>query len=102
MSQKLGGAAVSPFFWGELGPHLAQCGRDEAYLRAKFHLDPSSHLATIHKRCRQDRQTGQTCDSMGRAVLQTVAQKPQLHNTTIYASFIWHYRENKHLQESRL
>jgi len=33
----------------------------EAYLHAKFHLDPSSRLATIHQR---HRQTGQT-DSTG-------------------------------------
>jgi len=32
--------------------------RDEAYLHAKFHLDPSSRLATIHHVTdRQDRQT---------------------------------------------
>jgi len=28
----------------------------EAYLRAKFHLDPSNRLVTIHQRHRQDRQ----------------------------------------------
>jgi len=48
------------------------------YLHAKFHLDPSNRLATIHQRHRQDR-TGQTdrqrSDSIGRTVLQTVAQK---------------------------
>ena len=33
----------------------------EAYLHAKFHLEPSNRLATIHQRHRQtDRQTGQT------------------------------------------
>ena len=34
-----------------------------AYLHAKFHLDPSNRLATVHERHRQDRtdrQTGQT------------------------------------------
>ena len=35
---------------GELGLHLTQCGEAEAYLRAKFHLDPSNRLATIHQR----------------------------------------------------
>ena len=30
---------------GELGPHLTQCGRAEAYLHAKFHLGPSNRLA---------------------------------------------------------
>ena len=29
----------------------------EAYLHAKFHLDPSNRLATVHQRYRQDRQT---------------------------------------------
>jgi len=30
--------------------------RSEAYLHAKFHLDPSNRLATVHERYRQDRQ----------------------------------------------
>jgi len=34
--------------------------RDEAYLRAKFYLDPSNRLATVHERLRQTGQTGQT------------------------------------------
>ena len=46
--------------------------RAEAYLRAKFRLDLSNRLATIHQR---HRQTGQRTDSIGRTVLQTVAQK---------------------------
>jgi len=29
----------------------------EAYLHAKFRLDPSNRLAPIHRRYRQDRQT---------------------------------------------
>ena len=70
---------------GELDPHLTQCGRSETYLRAKFHLDPFNRLATVHQRhrqtdrtwTRQDR-TGQRTDSIGRTVLQTVAQKLQL------------------------
>jgi len=48
----------------------------EAYLHAKFRLDPSNRLATIHQRHRQTYiQTGQRTDSIGRTVLQTVAQK---------------------------
>jgi len=31
--------------------------RAEPYLHAKFQLDPSNHLATVHERYRQDRQT---------------------------------------------
>jgi len=68
MGRKLGAVPL----WG-LGPHLTQCGRAEAYLHAKFHLDPSNRLATIHQRHRQDRQP---YDSIGRTVLQTVAQTP--------------------------
>jgi len=36
--------------------------RAEAYLHAKFHLDPSNRLATVHERHRQDRQDRQTRD----------------------------------------
>ena len=50
----------------------------EAYLRAKFHLDPSNRLATIHQRHRQDRTDRQRSNSIGRTVLQTVAQKCHL------------------------
>jgi len=46
--------------------------RAEAYLHAKFRLDPSNRLATVHERHRQDRQR---TDSLGRTILQTVAQK---------------------------
>jgi len=71
---------------------------------AKFHLDPSSRLATIHQRYRQtdrqtdrhtDRQTdrtGQTdrqrSDSKGRTVLQTVAQKSKLFWFIILANVV--------------
>ena len=75
---KIGGCA--PLGEGDLGPHLAQSGQAEAYLRAKFHVDPSNRLVTVHQRYRgdrQDRQTAQTTIpySIGRTVLQTVAQK---------------------------
>ena len=44
----------------DLGPHLTQCDQGRGlYLHAKFHLDPSNRLATIHQRHRQDR-TGMT------------------------------------------
>ena len=56
-----------------LGPHLTQCARDEAYLYAKFHLDPSSHLPQCTNVT--DRTDIQRTDSIGRTVLQTVAQK---------------------------
>ena len=63
----------------ELSPNLTQCGLGaEAYLRAKFHFDPPYHVATIHQRYRQTDRAGQDTqrsDSIGRTVLQTVAQK---------------------------
>jgi len=77
MGRKLGGCA--PLGEGELDPHLTQCGQAEAYLRAKFHLDQSNRLATVHERHRQTGQTDrQRSDSIGRTVLQTVAEKPLL------------------------
>jgi len=51
----------------------------EAYLRAKFHVDPSNRLATVHQRYRQTDRTRQDRQDngpiAGRTVLQTVAQK---------------------------
>ena len=63
--------------------HTMWPGPAESYLRAKFHLDPSNRLATTcqcHRQSGQDTQTDrqtdrQRTDSMGRTVLQTVAQK---------------------------
>jgi len=49
--------------------------RADAHLHAKFHLDPSNRLATIHQRYRQTGQDRQRSDSIGRTVLQTVAPK---------------------------
>jgi len=64
--------------------------RAEAYLRAKFHLDPSNRLATVHQRYRQtgqDRQIDrQRSDSTGRTVLQTVAQKLHQQEQNKHAS----------------
>jgi len=42
----------------------------------KFNLNPSNRLATLHQRYSQtERQDRQRSDSVGRTVLQTVAQK---------------------------
>ena len=64
---------------GSWVPIQHNVARAEAYQRAKFHLDPSSRLTTVHERHRQDRQTDRKdngpIDSIGRNVLQTVAQK---------------------------
>ena len=60
-------------------------GRAEAYLLANFHLDPCNRLATIHQRHRetdrtdrQERRDRQRSDSIGRTVLQTVAQETRV------------------------
>jgi len=76
MGRKLGAVP----FWGRgAGSPSNNVARADAYLHAKFHLDPSNRLATIHQRQRQtgqtDRQDRQRSDSIGRTVLQTVAQK---------------------------
>ena len=74
MGRKLG--AVAPFWGGELGPIQHNVAWDEAYIRIKWRVDPSSRLATIHQLHIQDRQTDrQRSDSIGRIVLQTVAEK---------------------------
>jgi len=60
-----------------MGPHLTQCGQGRGLPAGKSHLDPFNRLATTHQRLEEtDRQvrTGQRCDSIGRTVLQTVAQ----------------------------
>ena len=42
----------------ELGPHPQHnVARAEAYLRAKFRLDPSNRLATVHERYRHTDRT---------------------------------------------
>jgi len=86
MGRKLGAVPL----WGRDSwvPILHNVARDEAYLHAKFHLDPIH--PTVWPQCtnvtdRQDRQTDrqtrqtvrqdrQRLDSIGRTVLQTVAQ----------------------------
>jgi len=65
---KIGGCADFGGSWIRIQHNVA---RAEAYLHAKFHLDPSNRLATIHQHHRQDRQRSY---SIGQTVLQTVAQ----------------------------
>jgi len=74
-AENCGGSA--PFGEGSWVPIKHNVTRAEAYLHAKFHPDPSNHLATIHQHYRQtDRQTDrQWSDSIRGTVLQTVAQK---------------------------
>ena len=61
---------LCPFFgWGESWvPIKHSVAGAEVYLLAKFHLDPSSRLATIHQRhiqTGQDRQTDDGLTAMG-------------------------------------
>jgi len=56
---------LCPFGEGVWVPIKHDMVRAKAYLRAKFHLDLSNRLATVHQRYRQDKQdstnrTGQT------------------------------------------
>jgi len=56
----------------------------ETFLHAKFHLNPSNRLATVDQRQRQtDRTDRQRTDSIGRTVLQTVAQKQHIQTSII-------------------
>ena len=71
---KIGGGTLYPFGREESGSPCNNVARAEVCLLAKFHLDPSNRLATIHQRHRQDRVDKQRSDSIWRTVLQTVAQ----------------------------
>jgi len=68
---------LCPFGGGGAGsPSNTMWPGPRPYLHAKFHLDPSNRLSTIHQRHRQtDRQDRQRSDSIGRTVLQAVAQE---------------------------
>ena len=50
MGRKLG---VCPYGRGGVGSPSNNVARADVYLHAKFHLDPSNRLATIHQRYRQ-------------------------------------------------
>ena len=58
----------------------------EACLLASFHRDPSDRFVTVHRRHRQTDTTDRLrSDSIGRTVLQTVAQKPYCWNLVVHA-----------------
>jgi len=95
---KIGGGAVPLSLEGSWVPIQHNMAGPEAYMHAKFHLDPSNRLATIHQRHRQKDthdSTGQLSDSIERTVLQTVAQKWTHYSTTSKSSgvpmisFLW-------------
>jgi len=67
MGRKLRELLCRPFVEGSWVPIQHNVARAKAYLRAKFHLDPSNRLATIHQHYRQteqDRETGQWSNSI--------------------------------------
>jgi len=66
IGQKLG---LCPMEMGAASPSGTIVARAEAYLRAKFHLDPSNRLATVHQCYRHTGQTDrQRSGSIGRTV----------------------------------
>ena len=78
MGRKKRGGATVPLSRAAGTPSKYNVAWTEVYFRTKWRLQPSSRLATVHQRHRQDRtdrQPGQRSDSIGRTVLQTVAQK---------------------------
>jgi len=70
------GTAVPPVFWRGVGGAGSPSNTIWRWPgpSTKWHLDPSNRLATIHQRYRQTDRTERS-DSIGRTVLQTVAQK---------------------------
>jgi len=75
------GGMLYPFPSGGAGSPASTIWPWPRPIPTKWHLDPSNRLATIHQRHRQtdstERQTGrdrQRSDSVGRTILQTVAQ----------------------------
>jgi len=52
LGQKVG--VLYPFPWGSWVPSNTNVAWAEAYVRIKWHLDPSNHLATIYQRYKQD------------------------------------------------
>ena len=76
VGSKLGGC--SPL-WGKMGPQLPiqhNVAGAEAYLHAKFHLDLSNCLTTIHQRHKQTGQDRQQSDRRGRTVYKWSPKNP--------------------------
>jgi len=65
------GRLLYPFPWGELGPHLTQCGLGRGYVLSGILIYPTVWPQYTNVTDRQDRQRS---DSIGRTVLQTVTQ----------------------------
>jgi len=54
MGRKVWGGCCAFFPWGSWIPIQHNVAWAEAYLRTKWHLDPSNRLATIHQRYRHN------------------------------------------------
>ena len=84
------GVGLCPFGGGGAGFHLTQCGQGRvlpACQVSSWSVQPYGHSAPT---LQTDRQTGQRSDSIGRIVLQMVAQKVQEKKTIIGTRyFIW-------------
>jgi len=68
----------APLAEGQLGPHLTQCGQGRglpAYQVSSLYAQPFGHNIPTSQTDRQTGQDRQRSDSIGRIVLQTVAQK---------------------------
>jgi len=77
---------LSPFFGGELGIHLTQCGRVRGLPACQvFLLEASNPLATIHQRYRQ---TGQTRPVSRRISRQPPAEKKSAKPPVVPPSYL--------------
>jgi len=77
------GEGFTPFWEGQLAPHLTHCGLGwglPLYQVSSWSIQPFGHNTPTSQTGQKDRQTGQWSDSTGRTVLQTTAQtlKPGL------------------------
>jgi len=90
MGRKLGAVPLCGRGAGSLSNTMWPGPRPTCVMHARFHLDPSNRLATVHERHRQDRQRS---DSIGRSVLQTVAQKRLNVYEILYCHCPWLNRE---------
>jgi len=95
------GEGSAPIWGRELSPHLIQCGQSQilpACQVSPCSVQPFGHNTPTSQTDIQDRQTGQRghrSDSIGRTVLQTVAQKRYLWRSQFmlcFAMTVWNVR----------
>jgi len=73
MGRKLG--ALPILAEGRWVPIYHNVARAEAYPHAKFHIDPSNRLATVHQCHRQDRQTNNGLIAQGKPFYKRLLRK---------------------------